>query len=98
MSGSFSLESRRHYYKGEAMHHTAVEVLKNELESVQINRLYLIQGLGKMKNPKLIQFHGKIREDAVLRWERKLEDQTKRADSLLHSIQTLENLDKESTN
>ena len=74
-------------------HDVAIEVLKIELEAVQANCVYLSTGLQRMLSRNLTPGHPKIREAALIRWRGKLEDQAKRSESLLKTIQHLEGLE-----
>jgi hypothetical protein len=70
-------------------HSIAVTVLKDELDQASADADYLSSGIASMMLGKLGGSKN-IREDALIRWRRKLDRQQTRIDSLRTSINFLE--------
>ena len=73
-----------------AKHAAALRVLRDELEGVQTNVVYLSSGLESMLSRNLSPSHPHIREAAIQRWRDKLTEQIETSRSLNDTILFLE--------
>lgn len=70
-------------------HHIAIECLKDDLEIARTDATYLAKGIAAM----MLRNSGgseRIRQDAILRWRRKLENKQQKVQALRGSIKFLE--------
>lgn len=70
-------------------HHIAIECLKDDLEIAKTDATYLAKGIAAM----MLRNAGgseRIRQDAILRWKRKLDAKQKKVRALRATIKYLE--------
>lgn len=70
-------------------HSIAIECLKDELEVARNEATYLAKGIAAMML-RNAQGSERIRQDAILRWRRKLEEQQQKVQALRGTIKFLE--------
>lgn len=70
-------------------HSLAIACLKDELDNVRGNARYLAQGIAAMMLQNA-SGHGRVRQDVLLRWNRKLREQQASVLSLRSTIKFLE--------
>lgn len=73
-------------------HSIAIEVLHDELEESERQCTHLARGIASMTARRLL-FSEAIRKDQLLRWNRSLEDERKKVESLKSTIQFLKDSD-----
>jgi hypothetical protein len=75
-------------------HLIAIESLHDELEEAERQCKHLSRGIANMMSER-VQYPQKIREHALLRWRRSLDDEMHKVNSLKYTITFLENAMRE---